>query len=279
MLKVQRTQLPLIPGYAMTAHASEGKTLPAVLLDLQVDKRVDPTIGTVATTRVRSRDDVLILRPFPRWLFQRGMASEGPDLLLKKLRGEAIDWATIREATRPCSTCKECQQVLPMDAFEQKQMGARPGKQNRHVQNLQGRRDPEASAQGGRGRPREARVLRMQHDKDRRSFPTGTIGPRWRAGAAMLLEVLPGTEGSDAMPALLGHQGIPRIRAGDDHHANVGHPLHSLSRTSSTASRSQSHRLLLLHDLLQSLPQRSRHGPEKRPAMLELRYPRHMEEG
>jgi hypothetical protein len=121
MLKVQRTQLPLIPGYAMTAHASEGKTLPAVLLDLQVDKRVDPTIGTVATTRVRSRDDVLILRPFPRWLFQRGMASEGPDLLLKKLRGEAIDWATIREATRPCSTCKECQQVLPMDAFEQKQ--------------------------------------------------------------------------------------------------------------------------------------------------------------
>ena len=120
-LKVNRRQLPLIPAYAMTAHASEGKTLPAVLLDLQVDKRVDPTIGTVATTRVRSRDDVLILRPFPKWLFQRGLTKQGPDLLLRKLRGEAIDWAAVREATRPCATCKECQQIVPMDtyAFEQ----------------------------------------------------------------------------------------------------------------------------------------------------------------
>ena len=116
-LKVNRRQLPLIPAYAMTAHASEGKTLPAVLLDLQVDKRVDPTIGTVATTRVRSREDVLILRPFPKWLFQRGLTKQGPDLLLRKLRGEAIDWAAMREATRPCATCKECQQVLPMDAY------------------------------------------------------------------------------------------------------------------------------------------------------------------
>ena len=78
---------------------------------------MDPTIGTVATTRVRSREDVLILRPFPKWLFQRGLAKQGPDLLLRKLRGEAIDWAAVREATRPCATCRECQQVLPMDAY------------------------------------------------------------------------------------------------------------------------------------------------------------------
>ena len=121
MLKVQRTQLPLSPAYAMTAHASQGKTLRAVLLDLQVDKRVDPTIGTVATTRVRSREDVLIMRPFPKFLFQRGPSSEGPDLLLKKLRGEAIDWAAFREAKRPCATCSTCQQICQMDMFEQKQ--------------------------------------------------------------------------------------------------------------------------------------------------------------
>ena len=116
-LKVNRRQLPLIPAYAMTAHASEGKTLPAVLLDLQVDKRVDRTIGTVATTRVRSREDVLILRPFPKWLFQRGLTKQRPDLLLQKLRGEAIDWAAVREATRPCADCRECQQILPMGAY------------------------------------------------------------------------------------------------------------------------------------------------------------------
>ena len=120
-LKVKRTQLPLAPAYAMTAHSSQGKTLPAVLLDLQVDKAVDPTIGTVAATRVRSREDVLILRPFPKFLFQRGQKSDGPDLLLQKLRGETIDWAAVREARRPCSTCQTCQQVLPMDMFEQKQ--------------------------------------------------------------------------------------------------------------------------------------------------------------
>jgi hypothetical protein len=120
-LKVRRTQLPLSPAYAMTAHASQGKTLRAVLLDLQVDKRVDPTIGTVATTRVRSREDVLIMRPFPKFLFQRGPSSEGPDLLLKKLRGEAIDWAAFREAKRPCATCGACQQICQMDMYEQKQ--------------------------------------------------------------------------------------------------------------------------------------------------------------
>ena len=71
VLKITRTQLPLTPTYAMTAHASQGKTLAAVLLDLNVDKRVDGTFGTVAASRVRHREDVLILRPFPRWLFCR----------------------------------------------------------------------------------------------------------------------------------------------------------------------------------------------------------------
>ena len=104
-LKVKRTQLPLTPAYSMTAHASQGKTLRAVLLDLQVDKRVNPTIGTVATTRVRSREDVLIMRPFSQFLFQRGLLSEGPDLLL---RGEDIDWSAVREARRPCAPCKDC---------------------------------------------------------------------------------------------------------------------------------------------------------------------------
>ena len=74
----------------------------------------------VASTRVRSREDVLILRPFPLWLYQRP-ASEGPRLLLKHLRGEAIDWAVYRDAKRPCAACEKCQQVLPLDAFEQKQ--------------------------------------------------------------------------------------------------------------------------------------------------------------
>ena len=120
-LRASRTQLPLTPAYSMTAHSSQGKTLRAVLLDLHVDKRVDPTIGTVATTRVRSREDVLIMRPFPKFLFQRGLVSEGPDLLLQKLAGQDIDWAAVREAHRPCAPCRECQQITPMDAYTHEQ--------------------------------------------------------------------------------------------------------------------------------------------------------------
>jgi hypothetical protein len=70
---------------------------------LQVDRRVNPTIDTVATTRIRSKEDVLIMRPFSQFLFQRGLVLEGPDLLLQKLRGEEIDWVTVSEARRPCA--------------------------------------------------------------------------------------------------------------------------------------------------------------------------------
>jgi len=117
MLKIYRTQVPLTPAYAMTAHSSQGKTLEAVLLDLNVEKRVDATFGAVAASRVRSRHDALILRPFPLWLFQRG-AVEGPQLLLKTLRGEEIDWAAYREGRKPFATCSQCQQVREIDGFE-----------------------------------------------------------------------------------------------------------------------------------------------------------------
>ncbi|CAJ1389861.1 unnamed protein product, partial [Effrenium voratum] len=77
VLKIARTQLPLAPAYAITAHGSQGKTLPAALVDFNVDKRTDVTFGTVAASRVRSREDVLILRPFKRWLYTRGAGGSG----------------------------------------------------------------------------------------------------------------------------------------------------------------------------------------------------------
>ena len=120
VLKIKRRQVPLSPAYAMTAHASQGKTLAAVLLDLNVDKRVDTTFGTVAASRVRCREDCLILRPFPQWLFQRGM-NEGPSLLLQTLRGESIDWAAYREGRKPFASCRQCQQVRSLEGFEHEQ--------------------------------------------------------------------------------------------------------------------------------------------------------------
>ena len=118
-VKLLKVSLELSPAYAMTAHSSQGKTLVAVLLDLHVDKRVDPTIGTVAATRVRSRYDVLILRPVPSWLYQR-KPSDGPQLLLQQLCGANIDWPayrSYRESRKPSATCSRCEQVLQVDSF------------------------------------------------------------------------------------------------------------------------------------------------------------------
>ena len=117
VLKVKRQQIPLTPAFAITAHSSQGKTLRALLLDLNVEKRVDTTIGAVGASRVRSREDCLILRPFPLWLFQRGV-SDGPRLLLQKLRGEEVDLVAYAEGLHPHATCSHCLQVRHLDGFE-----------------------------------------------------------------------------------------------------------------------------------------------------------------
>ncbi|CAJ1393587.1 unnamed protein product [Effrenium voratum] len=121
VLKIARTQLPLAPAYAITAHdGSQGKTLPAALVEFNVDKRTDVTFGTVAASRVRSREDVLILRPFERWLYTRG-APEGPALLLQQLRGEEVDWGAFRETKAPSAACEKCKETKTLDYFSDRQ--------------------------------------------------------------------------------------------------------------------------------------------------------------
>ncbi|CAE7897803.1 pfh1, partial [Symbiodinium necroappetens] len=122
VLKVKRKQLQLTPAFAITAHSSQGKTLDATLLDLNVDKNVHQTLGTVAASRVRSREDVLILRPFPLWLFQRG-SPEGPDLLLKTLRKEPVDWKAWRESKNPFAACGSCGHVKDFANFSYVEWG------------------------------------------------------------------------------------------------------------------------------------------------------------
>ncbi|CAE7358344.1 pfh1, partial [Symbiodinium microadriaticum] len=116
VLKVSRKQIPLTPAFAITAHASQGKTLKAVMLDLNVDSKIHAAYGTVVASRVRDRSDVLILRPFPLWLFQRG-ATEGPSLLLSKLRGEHIDWQAMHDARWPKARCQNCKELKSWDVF------------------------------------------------------------------------------------------------------------------------------------------------------------------
>ena len=61
-ITILRHQILLQPAFAMTAHRSQGQTLPRVIIDYQSCKGTEAPY--VMTSRVRSLNDLLILRPF-----------------------------------------------------------------------------------------------------------------------------------------------------------------------------------------------------------------------
>ena len=91
----------------MTAHAAQGQTLPAAIVDLHLGRGTNAIASFVALTRVPSRNDLLIYRPFARELYAQG-GPEGPELLLKTLRGEQMDWAAIESRHTPSRICTGC---------------------------------------------------------------------------------------------------------------------------------------------------------------------------
>ena len=107
VLAVQRFQLPLAPAFAMTAHASQGRTMEAAIVDLQQGVGVSTIASYVAITRVKHRRALIIYRPFDRSLFCQG-EMQGPTLLLRVLRGEKVDWEKIEYGLMPRKRCVGC---------------------------------------------------------------------------------------------------------------------------------------------------------------------------
>jgi hypothetical protein len=68
-LKIKRRQVPLAPGFAMTAHASQGQTLETAIVDLRISVESSRQTSYVALSRVRKAEDILIFRPFNYELF------------------------------------------------------------------------------------------------------------------------------------------------------------------------------------------------------------------
>jgi hypothetical protein len=100
-LKVRREQLPLMPAFAMTAHAAQGQTFSqGAIVDLKFGGNSSAMASYVAITRVERREDLLIYRPFPRHLFANGQ-KPSLELLLKVWRGENIDWVAIENEHMP----------------------------------------------------------------------------------------------------------------------------------------------------------------------------------
>ena len=116
-LRVWRTQFPLAPAFAITAHVGQGQTLwEGVTTDLSIALGGNPFTAYVALTRVEGRGKLLILRPFEATPFQRGVGV-GRDLLLRKLRGEPIDWSVLAAKYHEERCCCVCQERKQKAAF------------------------------------------------------------------------------------------------------------------------------------------------------------------
>ena len=75
-LEIKRYQIPLAPAYAMTAHASQGRTLPAAIIDLQLGRGVSNIASYDAMTRARKKNRYPYLptirpRSFQPWTSRR----------------------------------------------------------------------------------------------------------------------------------------------------------------------------------------------------------------
>ena len=107
VLRVSRTQMPLAPAFALTAHSAQGMTLDGVILDFVLPPGGNIITVYIAMTRVRERAKLLIVRPFPLEDFQKGLRG-ARDLLLDCWRGNAPDWSAIQarfNVTRKCVDC------------------------------------------------------------------------------------------------------------------------------------------------------------------------------
>ena len=93
----------------------------AAILDLEIGRGVSPIASYVCMTRIKRREDFLIFRPFDREVFSHGPL-EGPTLLLKKIRGEAIDWDAVENKHSPSTHCRgPCMTVRFKDEFGEKE--------------------------------------------------------------------------------------------------------------------------------------------------------------
>ena len=73
VLGIKRRQFPCAPAFARTAHSAQGQTFGSgAIVDLNIGGSSGAMSSYVALTRVQTRKDLLIHRPFERQPFNRG---------------------------------------------------------------------------------------------------------------------------------------------------------------------------------------------------------------
>ena len=117
-LKVTRYQFPLAPDFADTFYGAQGSTIePGVIVDMI---GADPIAAYIGMTRCRTRQKILIYRPFPLAPFQEGLPL-GRQLLLDVWKQEPVDWDALRKKYLDERPCHECGEMKRKDAFTKAQ--------------------------------------------------------------------------------------------------------------------------------------------------------------
>lgn len=93
---IKRTQVPIIPAFAMTAHKSQGQTLPKVVLDLECCHGTESPY--VMISRVKSLDGLLILRPFQK---KRIQSRQSEDTRNEMIRLSSLRLKTLMQRGDP----------------------------------------------------------------------------------------------------------------------------------------------------------------------------------
>ena len=117
-LKVTRYQFPIAPDFADTFYGAQGSTIePGVIVDMV---GADPIAAYIGMTRCRTRQKILIYRPFPLAPFQEGLPL-GRQLLLDVWKQEPVDWDALRKKYLDERSCHECGEMKRKHAFTKAQ--------------------------------------------------------------------------------------------------------------------------------------------------------------
>ena len=95
----------------MAAHAAQGQTLEArAILNLKIVCSASAMSSYVALTRVKRREDLLMIRLFPQGPFCKRQMPD-LELLFQVWQGEHIDWQAIEQEHKPRTRDPGCVSV------------------------------------------------------------------------------------------------------------------------------------------------------------------------
>ena len=219
VLKVVRRQLPLCPAFAITAHFSQGKTMEAAILDLMIDKIADVSYGTVATSRVRSRDDVLILRPFPLWLHQRGSQISFPAQCAMTKQERFKDFIIAACSPRTNSTVLQVRRAVRHQPLHGRRVGEGKGNSTCHLHCLQRIRNWREKEEGPQDSQAHTSMHALPAQQDHGRVPSRTAGAT-RCDHQADLPEMPSSTGAVHVQRLQDDKGEGQIPARSDYATN-----------------------------------------------------------